>query len=370
MQAQQKIRQAHILLITLRSLGTEIAKNLVLAGISSITILDGGVVTPADLGAGFFLSECSDQNIIGTSRAQTALPILQRLNPRVAVHADTEDVRTKPSSYFMPFDVVIATDLDASTFNIVNMAARVYNRPFYAAGQHGMSGFIFNDLIEHQFVIEREAANVPTKTGPESRTRSVVEVQTRKDEDSGKPMEHVTKKEKYSTFFLAEDAPLSAAYQSNRRRRRLVTPLLPCLRALWEFSRLPGKTQAIASREDVAVFTRLAMEKHRALGLPAETLTPEVLRKFTQGLNCEVSPVAAMLGGQLAQDVINVLGRTRQPIQNMVVFDGDAMKASMFALHPEGELGNGIFETTSKEMEAVNAAMAAGAGAGALSMQL
>jgi ubiquitin-like 1-activating enzyme E1 A len=38
-------------------LANEIAKNLVLAGIGSLTILDPGVVSEEDLGAQFFVSE-------------------------------------------------------------------------------------------------------------------------------------------------------------------------------------------------------------------------------------------------------------------------------------------------------------------------
>ena len=56
-QAQERIRSAHILLISLRALGTEIAKNLTLAGISSLTIIDDEPVTEEDLGAQFFLRE-------------------------------------------------------------------------------------------------------------------------------------------------------------------------------------------------------------------------------------------------------------------------------------------------------------------------
>jgi ubiquitin-like 1-activating enzyme E1 A len=40
--------------------------------------------------------------------------------------------------------------------------------------------------------------------------------------------------------------------------------------------------------------------------------------------------------------VINVLGARQQPIQNLVVFDGDLMEAPMYALHPEGALGEGL----------------------------
>jgi ubiquitin-like 1-activating enzyme E1 A len=56
-QAQERIRSAHILLVSLRALGTEIAKNLVLAGISSLTIIDDEIVNEEDLGAQYFLRE-------------------------------------------------------------------------------------------------------------------------------------------------------------------------------------------------------------------------------------------------------------------------------------------------------------------------
>ena len=56
-QAQEHIRSAHILLISLRALGTEIAKNLTLAGISSLTIIDDEPVTDQDLGAQYFLRD-------------------------------------------------------------------------------------------------------------------------------------------------------------------------------------------------------------------------------------------------------------------------------------------------------------------------
>lgn len=52
-----RLRSANILLIGMRALANEIAKNLVLAGIGSLTILDDQVVTEDDLGSQFFISE-------------------------------------------------------------------------------------------------------------------------------------------------------------------------------------------------------------------------------------------------------------------------------------------------------------------------
>lgn len=342
MKAQERIRNANILLITMKALANEIAKNLVLAGIGSITILDPDPVTEADLGAQFFLSE--EDTPVGTNRAAAASAAIQRLNPRVRVHIDTTDIRVKPPSFYAPFDIIIATDLDSPTLNLINTATRLNSRPFYAAGSHGMYGFLFADLIEHDFVISRSKSNIPTPLGPETRTRSILSVVPKPGDEA--TTELVTKRELYSTWLLASDASsLPAEILRSPRRRKVVTPVLSCLRALWSFPSHSPTASPIPSKDshaDLALFTRLCGEQHKALGLPAETLRSEVLRAFLQNVGAEVAPVAAVLGGQLAQDVINVLGQTQQPVQNFVVFDGEAMEAGVYALHPEGALGRAL----------------------------
>jgi ubiquitin-like 1-activating enzyme E1 A len=340
MKAQEKIRHANILLITMKAIANEIAKNLVLAGIRSLTILDGDVVTEADLGSQFFLSE--EDGHVGMNRAQAASAQIQKLNPRVKVHVDPEDVISKGASYFQAFDIVIATDLDPKALYFINTATRMHGKAFYAAGTHGLYGFIFSDLIEHDYVIQRNLGSSATQIKQETRTRSVVDVKMRKE--SGTTMEVVTKREIYSTWFLASDAAtLPEEFMRHKRRLKAVTPVLTGLRALWEFmtlnnNRFPNPN----ARPDMEMFTRIATSKHAALGLPSETLTSGFLRSFLQNIGSEITPVAAILGGQLAQDVINVLGQTQQPIQNMVIFDGNTLKAEMYALHPEGSLGRGL----------------------------
>ncbi|KAF6834294.1 DNA damage tolerance protein RHC31 [Colletotrichum musicola] len=339
MKAQEKIRNANILIITMKALANEIAKNLVLAGIGSLTILDGATVSESDLGSQFFLSE--EANHVGQNRAQAAAVAIQKLNPRVKVHVDAEGIKSKGTSYFSGFDIVIATDLDPDSLNIINTATRLHQKAFYAAGTHGMYGFIFSDLIEHDYVIERELGNVATKLQPETRTRSVVAVNTKKE--GGKTIEMVTKRELYSTWYLASDgATLPEEYAKSVRRRKAVSPALSCLRALWDFQVLNGGRLPSHTKDDLGLFTKLATAKHAQLGLPSETLRSETLRSFLQNIGSEMAPVTAILGGQLAQDVINVLGQTQQPIQNMVVFDGNSMESPVYPLHPVGELGRGL----------------------------
>ena len=56
-EAQNRMRKANILLITMKALGNEVAKNLVLAGIGSLTVLDPDAVTQSDVATQFFVTE-------------------------------------------------------------------------------------------------------------------------------------------------------------------------------------------------------------------------------------------------------------------------------------------------------------------------
>ena len=328
-QAQERLRSAKILLIGMKALANEIAKNLVLAGVGSLTVLDHEVVTGDDLSSQFFISE----EHIGQNRAEAALPQILKLNPRVALFADPNPVVSKYPEYFSSFDITIATCLDITTLSNVNASCRLNGRKFYAADTHGMYGYVFADLILHDFVVERQMGNKATEVGKaETSTRVILSTSSKRE--NGKAIEMVRKSESYSPLMLANVAPLPADISNNRRRRLQVTPLLSCFRALFDFQKLSMGRLPSHGRADLELFTRLATEKHRELLLPPETLRSDFLRSFLQNLGAELSPVAAFLGGSLAQDVINVLGQREQPLQNMLLFDGDEFKGPIYSMHP------------------------------------
>ncbi|EGC48929.1 SUMO activating enzyme [Histoplasma capsulatum var. duboisii H88] len=323
--AQEKLRTAKILLVTLRSLGAEIAKNLVLAGIGSLTITDNAVVKQGDIDAQFFLSD----EHINQNRAEAAAAQILQMNPRVQVLVEAIDIRSKPPAFFASYDVTIATDLDYDTICWMNNACRVANRRFYAAGVHGFYGYIFSDLISHDFVIEREKSNVASAP-IETPTRTVLDVKTKREND--KTIEMITKREVYCPLMLSNTSPLPQEFTKVRRKRLQVTPLLTCLRALWEFQR--EKDGSLPTKDDLETFIRLANDRHLELRLDISTLTAEFIRSFLDNLGSELSPVSAFLGGSLAQDVINVLGAREQPLQNLLLFDGERSVAPIYSLHP------------------------------------
>lgn len=253
------------------------------------------------------------------------------MNPRVGLHIDTDNIRQKPPEFFANFDVVIATELDIDTYSLINASCRISNRPFYASGLHGFYGYVFADLISHDFVIEREKSNIPSQVN-ETPTRSIVNITTKKENE--KNIEMVTKREVYSPIILANTSPLPEEYTRIPRKRKQVTLLLTCLRALFEFQKLSAGRLPNFSREDIELFTSLAHERHLELKLELQYLTADFIRAFIQNLGCELSPVAAFLGGSLAQDVINVLSAREQPLQNLLLFDGEKNVAPVYPMHP------------------------------------
>jgi ubiquitin-like 1-activating enzyme E1 A len=229
---------------------------------------------------------------------------------------------------------------------LLNDATRKGNVRFYAAATYGLYGFIFADLILHQFVVKRIKSNVTTQTGRETRTRSIIT--TTETKEGNTIWEFVTKEETY--------CPLSEAIHSEvdnkwrPRKRKMMPSILPGIKALWKFQQKFGRLPE-STREDFAEFTRIMTEADRELALPEELVKAEfirsasdshptpschvlmyIIRPFVENASAELSPVAAVLGGLLAQDAINVLGKMEQPIQNRLVFDGDISAAPIVVL--------------------------------------
>ncbi|CAN6650931.1 DNA damage tolerance protein RHC31 [Trichomonascus vanleenenianus] len=318
LEAQNRMRNSKILIVNLGALAAEVAKNIVLAGIGSLVVLDNKTVDAQDLGANFFLEE-SD---IKSNRGEACLPRIRKLNPRVEVSAVSQDVTSTDPEWFGQFDIVVATELNYNDLVHVNTATRKSNTKLYAGGLMGLYGYVFADLVEHQFKIERDKPNVVTKIGPETDTRSIVSSSVRKD--GHRHIETVVKAEKYKPLEECITSSVGGKFGSQFKTRQLlkVPPLLPGLLALWEVEKASQPLSAL----DKAAITQAAAQ----LGVPEGVITDDFLNCFSVG--SEVSPVAAVVGGVLGQDVLNVLGQKEQPIQNLFIFDGQTNDGPIYAL--------------------------------------
>ena len=93
-----RMRNATVVVINLKGLATEVIKNIVLAGIGKLVVVDREVVVEEDLGAGFFFTEEDVGKNVSTAhirqsnaphftlkRAESARARIQSLNPLVTV---------------------------------------------------------------------------------------------------------------------------------------------------------------------------------------------------------------------------------------------------------------------------------------------
>ena len=82
--SQKRLRAARVLVAGMRGLGCEVAKNLVLAGVNSMTMLDHEDLTKEDFDSQFL----APRDKLGTNRAEASLDRLQALNPGVVITVD------------------------------------------------------------------------------------------------------------------------------------------------------------------------------------------------------------------------------------------------------------------------------------------
>ena len=132
------MRNATILVVRLRAVATEAIKNMVLAGIGKLIIIDSDSVSEEDLGAGFFfrdedvglkvrgfqLKRVRDGNLWPVQRLDAAKSRIESLNPLVTVET-ISDVSVLEDEQFESIvkmvDLVCVTDWDergiVSTFH-------------------------------------------------------------------------------------------------------------------------------------------------------------------------------------------------------------------------------------------------------------
>lgn len=124
------------------------AKNVILAGIKSITLLDHRPLNANDACAQFLAAGTS----VCENRAQASLLRAQALNPMVEIAVDTDNVADKPDAFFANFDVVVVTEAPTAQLVRIDNACRLSGVKFFAGDVWGMFGWSFADLQEHSFV--------------------------------------------------------------------------------------------------------------------------------------------------------------------------------------------------------------------------
>lgn len=172
-EAQRRMMQSSCLLIGCSGLGVEIAKNCILAGIHSITMVDPTPPNAFDLGGNFYLNESN----IGDTKGRAALCVgpLSQLNPYVEVSVvDTPDLSADslvPLIQSRSFTAVVVTVLMANdTIIKINNACRSKTpNPscFIYSTVHSVFGMAFCDFGD-SFIVSDKDGEAPQTSQIES----------------------------------------------------------------------------------------------------------------------------------------------------------------------------------------------------------
>ncbi|KAF3925572.1 hypothetical protein ABW21_db0203617 [Orbilia brochopaga] len=174
-----------------------------------------------------------------------------------------------------------------------------------------------------------------TKIGSETRTRRIVSATTKK-EAGGAVKEFVTKEESYSPIKQVVASQIDKTWRPKKKKG--VSPVLLGIFALWKFHQSTGRLpDPYTHPEDTKPFMAAMFDARESLDLPVEIVEPSFAISFLDSVGAELSPVAAILGGMIAQGVINYLGKREQPLQNFMVLDGDSTAAPIYCLQPQEE---------------------------------
>ncbi|KAG7692870.1 hypothetical protein KL915_004326 [Ogataea haglerorum] len=281
------MRGSRVLVVNLTSVGCEVVKNLVLGGIGAITVIDSFKVLDQDLNANFFI----DKTQVGQPKVLAAEARIRDLNPRVNLNVSTDDWQEKPEDFFLSYNLVVATGLDRTQLTRLNAITRKLKIPFYATGTHGLYGYIFVDLIEHESSVKYEKNPTPKKVGPLSPTSEIVSITEIVENDV--ELQNCIVKTKFvplSDIFINSNDKLKYYFPTPRKLKK-ISPVLPILLALLEIPSQIGRPI-----EDVAIDAKelgsKVAEVASRLKLPEETVRPELVEKLAQQAFCEFQPGA------------------------------------------------------------------------------
>ena len=156
METMTKLVKMRVLIMGMRGLGVETAKNLILAGPNSVTIWDPRPCTEPDMGTNCYIS--LDHVKKNLSRVEACFPFLSQLNPYVSLKMSSE---ANPQDFansetLKNFDIVVVTDVfDFDSMKKINNLCKQSNKGFIYAACKGLLGFTFVDFGNEHVVFDK-----------------------------------------------------------------------------------------------------------------------------------------------------------------------------------------------------------------------
>lgn len=327
--AQRRLREGRVLLVGCNGLATEIAKNIVLSGVGHLTLLDEQHVQPIHLVANFAIQD----QYIGKNRAEACRTRLQELNPKVDIQTQTTSILSQPLSFIHSFHVVVLCEQSLQTQLTVNEWCRQKTEPgpvaFFTAESFGLYAYFFEDLAKHRYIISNTSAapssnsstthehssNPPTEQTAEKSYRSLSQVLSLSGAEIIKRFGRKKhEKEAANIFFMS-----LILHQFLDKHGSYVGLASPDL--LYDsVDQIPANELEVHQQKR-AQLEQIKSDVIQKYGVAKDQLTQELVDTFCNSAGAELSPVVAVVGGLLGQEVLKVISGKDEPWTNIFIYD-------------------------------------------------
>ncbi|KAG8379447.1 hypothetical protein BUALT_Bualt07G0089500 [Buddleja alternifolia] len=305
--AQRRLSKSHILISGLKGTVIEFCKNIVLAGVGSVTLNDDRIVTEELLSANFLIP--SDENVYsGKTLAELCCDSLKDFNPMVRVSVEKggscfhnllcRELSNFHVDFFNKFDAVVISSCSLLTKKTVNeMCRKLLKRTaFYTVDCRDSCGEIFVDLQNYIY---------SKKKGDET-VECLLE---------------------YPSFEEAVSVP----WRSLPRR---VSKLYLAMRVIEKFEELEGRIPGETSAADLLNVQKLRKELCDTHSVDESQIPDALLERLLEGTR-EFPPVCAIVGGILGQEVIKAISGKGDPLKNFFFFDATDGKGIIEDIHKQ-----------------------------------
>nr|CAD7458722.1 unnamed protein product [Timema tahoe] len=273
LESQKRIRATDVLVVGIGGFGAEVCKNIILAGVHSVTMLDHKLVTELDRCSQFL----APTDNVGKNRAEASLSRAQELNIMVTVRADTDNVEDKSDAFFQQFNIVVATECSQNQLVRINNICRDSNVLFFCGDVFGIEKNTKVDKLTVTTTIKKEMTCVPLQDALATHWDGILTNKLKKMDPS---------------YFL----------------------LLVLLAFRKEKSRDPNPAERA---EDIIELKKLRNKTLSSIGVPPEKVSDELFSYVF----ARVSPVCAIVGGIMAQEIIKAASKLHEPYDNMFFFN-------------------------------------------------
>ncbi|KAG8325121.1 E1 ubiquitin-activating protein [Homalodisca vitripennis] len=150
--AMRRMATSDVLISGLGGLGVEVAKNVILGGVKSVTLHDNSECTIDDLSSQFYLSEVD----IGKNRAEACCHQLSELNTYVPTKSYTGQLTDE---FLKSFRVVVLTNSSLEEQERIAAVTHSNNIALIVAGTKGLFAQVFCDFGEGFRVVDTNGEN-------------------------------------------------------------------------------------------------------------------------------------------------------------------------------------------------------------------